>query len=53
MDKQTTLYLSEKDIKRIEEIKKVLEIRTTTDLIKVLLKEEYSRIQHYNIDSIG
>lgn len=53
MEKQTTIYLSDKDLKRIDTIKETLEIRTTTDVIKTLLKEEYNRILKYNNESIG
>lgn len=47
MDKQTTLYLSEKDLKRLEIVKDVWETNKNTDIIKILIKEEYDRIMKY------
>lgn len=47
MEKQTAIYLNEKDLKRLQEIKEVRETAKTTDIIKLLLKEEYARILLY------
>lgn len=47
MEKQTTLYFTEKDLKRMELCKEVWEVRTNTDMIKLLLKQEYERIMKY------
>lgn len=47
MEKQTAIYLNEKDIKRLEQIKETRETSKTTDIIKLLIKEEYARILIY------
>lgn len=47
MEKQTSIYLTEKDLKRMDIIKEIRETNKTTDIIKLLIKEEYSRIQKY------
>ena len=48
MKKQTTIYLSDKDKKRIERIKEVYEADTTTEVIKRLILEEFDRIEKYS-----
>lgn len=47
MDKQTTIYLTDKDLKRLEAVKEIWETNKTTDIIKILIKEEYDRIKKY------
>lgn len=47
MEKQTSIYLTEKDQKRLEIIKEVWETTKNTDIIKILIKEEYERIIKY------
>lgn len=50
MEKQTTIYLSDKDKKRLDLIKEIYETSKNTDIIKILIKEEYDRIRKYNQD---
>lgn len=50
MEKQTTIYLSDKDQKRLDLIKEIYETSKNTDIIKILIKEEYERIRKYNQD---
>lgn len=50
MEKQTTIYLSDKDQKRLDLIKEIYETSKNTDIIKILIKEEYDRIRKYNQD---
>ena len=50
MEKQTTIYLSDKDQKRLDLIKEIYETSKNTDIIKILIKEEYERIKKYNQD---
>lgn len=52
MEKQTTIYLTEKDIARLEKCKEIWETNKTCDMIKILIKEEYARIQKYNQDNL-
>lgn len=47
MEKQTSVYLSEKDLKRLEACKEVWETSKNTDIIKILIKQEYERIKRY------
>lgn len=47
MEKQTSIYLTEKDLKRLEIVKEVWETTKNTDIIKILIKEEYERIMKY------
>lgn len=47
MDKQTTIYLSDKDMKRLELVKELFETNKTNEVIKILIKEEYDRIKKY------
>lgn len=47
MDKQTTIYLSDKDTKRLDLIKEVYETSKTNEILKTLIKEEYERIKKY------
>ena len=47
MEKQTTIYLTEKDLKRLEKCKEIWETPKTCDIIKILIKEEYERIKKY------
>lgn len=47
MEKQTTIYLTEKDLKRLELCKEIWETPKNTDIIKLLIKEEYERIKKY------
>lgn len=47
MDKQTTIYLSEKDLKRIDMCKEIYETTKTSDIIKILIKQEAERIMKY------
>ena len=47
MEKQTSIYLTEKDLKRLELVKDVWETSKNTDIIKILIKEEYNRIKKY------
>ena len=47
MEKQTSIYLTEKDLKRLELCKEVWETNKTTDIIRILIKEEYERIKKY------
>lgn len=47
MDKQTTIYLSDRDQKRLDLIKEIYETGKTNEMIKILIKEEYERIQKY------
>lgn len=47
MEKQTTIYLTERDLKRLEAIKETWETTKTSDMIKVLIREEFDRIQKY------
>ena len=47
MEKQTSVYLSDKDLKRLDKIKEVWETNKNTDAIKTLIKEEYERIKRY------
>lgn len=47
VEKQTTIYLSEKDIKRLEKCKEIWESKSNSDIIKILIKEEYERIKRY------
>lgn len=50
MEKQTTIYLSEKDIARLDKCKEIYETNKTCDIIKMLIKEEYERIKKYSQD---
>lgn len=50
MEKQTTIYLSEKDLKRMDKIKDIYETSKTSDIIKILIREEYERISKYNFN---
>lgn len=50
MEKQTSIYLTEKDLKRLELVKEVWETSKNTDIIKILIKEEYNRIIKYKGD---
>lgn len=50
MEKQTSIYLTEKDLKRLELCKEVYETNKTTDIIRILIKEEYERIKKYKGD---
>lgn len=47
VEKQTSIYLTEKDLKRLEIIKNLYETTKNTDAIKILIKEEYDRIKKY------
>lgn len=47
MEKQTSIYLTEKDLKRLEACKEVWETNKNTDIIKILIKQEYERIKRY------
>lgn len=47
LEKQTTIYLSEQDIKRLEKIKDLYDTTKTNDVIKSLIKEEAERIAKY------
>lgn len=47
MEKQTSIYLSEKDLARLEKCKEVWETPKNTDIIKLLIKQEYERIKRY------
>ncbi len=47
MDKQTSIYLSDKDLARLEKCKEIYETSKTSDIIKILIKEEYERIKKY------
>ena len=47
MEKQTTIYLTDKDLKRLDVCKEVWETNKNTDIIKILIKEEYDRIKKY------
>lgn len=50
MEKQTTIYLTDKDLKRLELCKEIWETSKNTDIIKILIKEEYDRIKKYRGD---
>ena len=50
MEKQTTIYFTDKDLKRLELCKEIWEVKTTTDIVKLLIKQEYERIQRYKND---
>lgn len=50
MEKQTTIYLTDKDLKRLDLCKEIWETNKTTDIIKILIKEEYERIKKYRED---
>ena len=45
--KSTSLYLSDKDIKKIEKLKEVYETENTSELVRILIQEEITRIQKY------
>lgn len=47
MEKQTSIYLSEKDLIRLEKCKEIWETPKTSDIIKLLIKQEYERIKRY------
>lgn len=47
MKKQTSIYLSDKDQKKLGKIKEVLEADSNNEIIKLLIKEEYERIVKY------
>lgn len=47
MEKQTAIYLTEKDRQRLERIKENQDTKKTNDVIKTLIKEEYDRIIKY------
>lgn len=47
MKKQTTIYLSDKDQKKLNKIKETLEADTNNEVFKKLIQEEYERILKY------
>lgn len=47
MEKQTAIYLTDKDRERIEKIKEIQETKKTNDVIRNLIRDEYERILKY------
>lgn len=47
MKKQTTIYLSDNDMKKLAKIKELTECNSNTEVIKNLIKEEFDRISKY------
>ena len=47
MKKQTSIYLSEKDIKIIEELKEIYECESTTSLVRMLIRDELNNVNKY------
>lgn len=47
MQNQTAIYLTENDKKRLNVIKEVYENTKNSDVIRILIKEEYERIRRY------
>ena len=45
--KQTNIYLSEKDKKKLDKIKETLGCDTYGETVRLLIQEEYERLQHY------
>lgn len=47
MQKQTAIYLSDNDRKRLDKIKEVFDNKNNSSIIQTLIKEEYERILKY------
>lgn len=47
MEKQINMRLTSKDFKKFEELKKLYEIVNNSELIRLLITEEYARINKY------
>lgn len=47
MQNQTAIYLTDNDRKRLNVIKEVYENNKNSDVIRILIKEEYDRIRRY------
>lgn len=47
MEKQTSIYLSENDLKKLAYIKQQREIKQNSDIIKTLINEDFLNIQKY------
>lgn len=45
MKKQTTIYLSETDHNKLEEIKKKYQIKSNGEIIRVLISNEYFHLR--------
>lgn len=47
MKKQTSVYLSDKDNRKLEVIKKTYETENTSEILRVLIDNEYETIKKY------
>lgn len=43
----TSIYLSEKDKKRVEYLQKIYETNKVSELIRILIEKEYNTIKSY------
>lgn len=45
--KQTNIYLSDRDKEKLNKIKEILGCDTLGEVVRLLINEEYQRLQHY------
>ena len=45
MKKQTSIYMAESDLARLEEIKKKYNIKSTGEMIRILISNEYFHLR--------
>lgn len=47
MKTQTSFYLSEKDNKKIEKLKQVYDVKSASELVRILINDEHERVKKY------
>lgn len=47
MKQSTSIYLSDKDKKRMERLLEIYEVRSMSELIRILVEKETERINYY------
>lgn len=44
---QTSFYLSEKDLKKIKKLQEIYDVRSASELIRILIQDEIDRVKKY------
>lgn len=47
MKTQKSFYLSEKDNRKIEKLKKLYDVKSASELIRILIDDEFKRVKMY------